>query len=300
MEENRSKEKKQIKRKKSLHIKSENYSEFVYRVQSDGESEVSKLKEDEAIFAGLAEINNDPANYREAMSSSEKANWKKAIDEELLSMRENDVREVVDTPVSNQNNRKPNIIDSKWVFKRKVDDNGQEKYKARLVIRGFKDKNVYELRETYAPVSRLAVIRASLAIINKYDLDAVQLDVKTAFLNGILEDDVYMEIPEGVNTRDSGKSRDCKLKKTLYGLKVSPKRWNQRFTGEVNKLGLQRDMHDPCLFTWRKEGSMAFLVLYVDDIILASNCTSKRQEITARLCEVFKMRNLGEPKMFLT
>ena len=135
-----------------------------------------------------------------------------------------------------------------------------------------------------------------MAIINKYDLDAVQLAVKTAFLYGILEDDIYMEIPEGVNTRESEKSRVCKLKKILYGLKVSPKRWNQRFTEEVNKLGLQRDIHDPCLFTWRKEGSMAFLVLYVENIILASNCISKRQEITVRLCEVFKMRNLGEPK----
>ena len=213
-------------------------------------------------------------------------------------MKENDDWEIVDRPTSTQRNRKPNIIDSKWVFKRKMDENGLEKFKARLVIRGFKDKNVNELRETYAPVSRLSVIRAFLAIINKYDLDAVQLDVKTAFLNGILEDDIYMEIPEGVRTRDSEKSRVCKLKKTLYGLRVSPKRWNQRFIKEVNKLGLQRDIHDPCLFIWRKEGSMAFLVLYVD-IILASNCTSKRQEISARLCEVFKMRNLGEPKMFL-
>ena len=124
-------------------------------------------------------------------------------------MRENYVWEIVDRPTSNQRNRKPNIIDSKWVFKRKMDENGLEMFKARLVIRGFKDKNVYELRETYAPVSRLAVIRASLAMINKYDLDAVQLDVKTAFLNGILEDDIYMEIPEGVRTRDSEKSRVC-------------------------------------------------------------------------------------------
>ena len=111
-----------------------------------------------------------------------------------------------------------------------------------------------KVQETYAPVSRLAIIRASLAIVNKCDLDAVQLDVKTAFLNGILEVYVYMEIPEGVNTRESEKFKVCKLKKTLYGLKVSPKRWNQRFTVEVNKLGLQRDILDPCLFIWRKEG----------------------------------------------
>ena len=248
---------------------------------------VSELEEDEIIFAGLTEINQDPSNYREAIESPEKENLKRAIQEELQSMKENDVWEIVESPTSTQRNRKPNIIDSKWVFKRKMDEYGFEKFKARLVIRGFKDKNVYELRETYAPVSRLAVIRASLAIINKYNLNAVQLDVKTAFLNGILEDDVYIEIPEGVNTRESEKSRVCKFKKTLYGLRVSLKRWNQRFSEEVNKLGLERDIHDPCLFTWRKEGSMAFLVLYVDDIILASNCTSKRLEITSRLCEVF-------------
>ena len=138
------------------------------------------------IFAGLAEINQDPSNYREAIESPEQANWEKVIEEELQSMRENDVWEIVDRLTSNQRNRKPNIIDSKWVFKRKIHENGLQKFKARLVIRGFKDKNVYELRETYAPVSRLAVIRASLAIINKHDLEAVQLDVKTAFLNRIL------------------------------------------------------------------------------------------------------------------
>ena len=156
--------------------------EFIYRVKSDNGDKVSELEEDETIFAGLAEINQDPPNYREAIESPEKANWKKAIEEELQSMKENDVWKIEDRPTSTQRNRKQNIIDSNWVFKRKMDKNGLKKFMARLVIRGFKDKNVYELRETYAPVSR--VIRTSLAIINKYDLDAVQLDVKTAFLNG--------------------------------------------------------------------------------------------------------------------
>ena len=90
--------------------------------------------------------------------------------------------------MTNSDGGKLNLVSSRWIFKRKINKNGQVKYKARLVIRGFQDRNEYELRETYAPVSRLAVIRSALAIINKQDLDVVQLDVKTAFLNGKLED----------------------------------------------------------------------------------------------------------------
>ena len=109
-------------------------TEFVYRVKSDNGDKVSELEEDETIFAGLAEINQDPSNYREAIESLEKANWKRVIEEELQSMKENVVWEIVDRPTSTQRNRKPNIIDSKWVFKRKMDENGLEKFKARLVI----------------------------------------------------------------------------------------------------------------------------------------------------------------------
>ena len=99
--------------------------------------------------------------------------------------------------------------------------------------------------------------------MKKFDLDAVQLDVKTAFLNGVLQDDIYMEIPEGVKcNEETKKTRVCKLKRTLYGLKISPKRWNERFTEEVNKLGLERDINDPCLFTWRKNNTGIILVDY--------------------------------------
>ena len=135
---------------------------------------------------------------------------------------------------------------------------------------------------------------------SQFDLDAVQLDVKTAFLNGVLQDDIYMEIPEGVNCNDETRNtKVCKLKRTLYGLKISPKSRNERFTEEVNKLGLERDINDPCLFTWRKNNTMALLVLYVDDIILAINNPEKLQEIKVKLCKAFHMKDLGEPRMYL-
>ena len=121
-----------------------------------------------------------------------------AIKEELHSMAENDVWEIVNRPAKEICGKKSNLIDSRWIFKRKETEKGEVKFNARLVIRGFKDKNKYELRETYAPVSRLALIRAVLAVINKFDLDAVQLDVKTAFLNGILQDDIFQIDIRGV------------------------------------------------------------------------------------------------------
>ena len=101
-------------------------------------------------------------------------------------MQANKVWKLVDKPRVMLDEKRTNIIDSKWIFKKKLEANGSIQFKARLVIKGFKDKNVYDLKETYAPVSKLPVVRSLLAIINKYDLFACQIDVKTAFLNKVL------------------------------------------------------------------------------------------------------------------
>uniref|UniRef100_A0ABD2WKS0 Reverse transcriptase Ty1/copia-type domain-containing protein n=1 Tax=Trichogramma kaykai TaxID=54128 RepID=A0ABD2WKS0_9HYME len=109
-----------------------------------------------------------------------------------------------------------------------------------------------------------------------------------------------MEIPEGVNINEESKEKYvCKLNKALYGLKVSPKRWNEKFSEVAIKLGLQNDINEPCLYTWRFQGKLVILVLYVDDIILASNCHAKMTEIRDNLCKEFKMKDLGEPKVYL-
>ncbi|KAL7298550.1 hypothetical protein TKK_0008325 [Trichogramma kaykai] len=142
------------------------------------------------VYQSIAEVYQDPTTYKQAMKSEESVNWQRAIDEELLSMKENQVWDIVERPP------RENIIDSRWVFKRKISPHNEKNYKARLVVRGFKDNNDYELKETYAPVSRMPVIRSVLAIINKRDFEAIQLDVKTAFLNGTLETEIYMEIPD--------------------------------------------------------------------------------------------------------
>ena len=136
------------------------------------------------------------------MKSDEKNKWDLAVKDELNSMDKNKVWKFVKRPLVDEYGNKPNIIDSRWVLKKKIEPNGKIKHKARLVIRRFKDKNTYDLKDTYAPVSRLVLIRVVLAIINKYNIDVCQMDVKTALLNGKIDDEIYMEIPEGVNVSE--------------------------------------------------------------------------------------------------
>uniref|UniRef100_A0ABD2XKV9 Retrovirus-related Pol polyprotein from transposon TNT 1-94 n=1 Tax=Trichogramma kaykai TaxID=54128 RepID=A0ABD2XKV9_9HYME len=263
---------------------------------SETEADVDQC---EFVRVLMAVAQNEPKTFREAMMSEDKENWREAIKTELNAMHENQVWTLVDRPRSSRAT-KPNIIDSRWVLKKKIGENQEIKYRARLVCRGFKDRNEYKLDEIYAPVLRMQIIRAALAVVNKLDLDMCQLDVKTAFLNGTIENEVYIEISEGLQCSDQvRKSKVCKLHRALYGLKISPKRWNEKFTETAKRLGLTTHVNEPCLFTWRKGEKFLLLLLYVDDMLIASNDTKKLDETKAALMREFKMKDLGEPKSFL-
>lgn len=149
-------------------------------------------------------------------------------------------------------------------------------------------------------MSRLAVIRCVLAIIKKLDLETCQLDVKTAFLNGEINEDIFMKIPDGfVCTMDEKKNKVWKLKKSLYELKISPKRWNEKFAEVAVKIGLEAHPLEPCLFTWKQGKKILILVLYVDDMLIASNFTNKIDEVKAELKREFELTDLGEVNIFL-
>ncbi len=248
----------------------------------------------------LATVNKDPTSYEEAMASHEREFWQRAVDEELESMSRNEVWELVDKPYYRKEEKKANIVDSKWVFKRRIGADGKPVYKARLVIRGFLDRRQYGLLETYAPVSRLPLIRGLLAIVNKHDLEICQMDVKTAFLNGDLEEYVYMKVPRGVKVSEQTKNtKVCKIKKALYGLKISPKRWNLKFTEVARSLGLTNTEHEPCLYTNYHKGQIDAIVLYVDDMLIVSNDKQRLENIKQKLNQKFEMKDLGEPEYFL-
>jgi len=156
-----------------------------------------------------------PLTFDEAMNSLDSKKWKEAIDEELDALNQNDTWELVPLPPDKRS------ISSKWVFKVKRYPDGRiQRHKARLVARGFAQIEGVDYSETYAPTTRYDTIRVLLSLSVSRGLKISQFDVKTAFLHGELEEEVYMDLPDGVK---ESTNRVCKLKKALYGLKQAPR-----------------------------------------------------------------------------
>lgn len=194
---------------------------------------------------------------------------------------------------------KTRLLNSKWLFTNKEEKN-EVIYKARLVTQGFADLTPYTKEDLYAPVSTIDDVRLLFCLANKFDLPLYQLDVKTAFLNAPLETPVYMRIPEGLNVTESfRKMNACKLKRALYGLKVSPKHWYTKFTSAIEKLNFHPYIFKPCFFQWRQNDKYVFLLLYVDDILLSGNCLPKLENTIERLGHLFQIKSLGAPEKFL-
>ncbi|GKC16487.1 retrovirus-related pol polyprotein from transposon TNT 1-94 [Tanacetum coccineum] len=155
----------------------------------------------------------DPIFYNEAINSNQSTQWLEAMNDELKSMQINDVWELVELP----NGVKP--VGCKWVYKTKLDQKGNiERFKARLVAKGYTQKEGIDYNETFSPVSRKDSLRIVMALVAHYDLELHQMDVKTAFLNGDLHEDVYMTQPEGFMV-EGKEHMVCKLKRSIYGLK---------------------------------------------------------------------------------
>ncbi len=191
-------------------------------------------------------------------------------------------------------------ITTRWIYKIKSAGDNCFKYKARLVARGFQHEKEYDISKIYAPVSRLPTVRLLFSLANKYHLKMHQLDVKTAFLNGTINEDVYIEIPEGFKDCDKLKGEFvCKLNKALYGPKTSPKRWNVKFRDEMIKFGMTLCDKESCVYYKRKDDDLVILTLYVDDIIIFGTHDKNVQKIIKHLQNAFEMVYMGEPKKYL-
>jgi len=181
--------------------------------QWESKSIQSHLAEESGIIAA------EPQTYAEAIASDESQQWKEAIDKELDALNKNRTWELVDVkqlPLGRKS------IGCRWVFKRKLNPDGTiERYKARLVAKGYG----VDYDETFAPMAKFNSIRVLLSIGAILDLEVQQMDVKSAFLNGRLDEEIYMDAPEGL---DVGADKVCKLIRSLYGLKQSSHMWYQR------------------------------------------------------------------------
>jgi hypothetical protein len=193
-----------------------------------------------SIFS-LYIIDDDPRTVRDAMDSEDENIWKRAIDKEMASLDENEAWDLVELLT------RRNPIGRKWVFKNKLNAEGKvEKYKAWLVAKGYSQVEGIDFSEIFSHVAKLTSIRFMLSVAATFDFEVEQMDVKTSFLHGDLEEEIYMKKPEGYVVKGK-KELVCKLKKSQYGLKQSPRMWYQKFDTCMLGLGFTRSKEDHCV-----------------------------------------------------
>jgi hypothetical protein len=192
-------------------------------------------------------------------------------------------------------------IGCKWVFKKKeaVSEKEGERFKARLVAKGYSQRHGIDYDEVFSPVVRHTSIRAVLALVAHQDLELEQLDVKTAFLHGNLEEEIFMVQPEGFKQLGT-ENLVCRLKKSLYGLKKSPRQWYKRFDSYMIQIGYTRCEYDCCVYVRiLEDGSYIFLLLYVDDMLIAAKSMCEVKRLKSLLHKEFEMKDLGAAKKIL-
>ncbi|KAK8512047.1 hypothetical protein V6N12_018528 [Hibiscus sabdariffa] len=236
---------------------------------------------------------DEPKTYQEAVSSPDYEKWLQAMRSEMDSMSDNQVWTLVEPPEG----IKP--IGCKWVFKKKTDMDGNvQTYKGRLVAKGYRQIHGIDYDETFSPVAMFKSIQIFLAIAAFHDYEIWQMDVKIVFLNGKLEEDVYMTQPEGFVTPENA-GKVCKLQRSIYGLKQASRSWNLRFNDAIKEFGLIRNEDEPCVYKKFSESIVSFLILYVDDILIIGNNIPTLQSVKAWLSSCFTMKDLGEAAYIL-
>ncbi|XP_076388107.1 uncharacterized protein LOC143264517 [Megachile rotundata] len=275
-------------------------------IQSDSQSEGENELFEDAVSshptesAGMAEI-----PLQTALSGPDETEWRVAIREEIAAMLKNDVWEIVERP------RDREVIGCRMVLRDKINTDGQvTRRKARLVARGFAQRPGLDYEETHAPVTRLSSIRLIIALAVEYDMQVHQLDVSTAYLNGEVDKDIFMTIPDilpdalrdiisdgpveysdkarkMLNELSSG-DKVCKIKKALYGLKQAGRQWNKRLDEELRNMDFVPLHADPCVYILRKGEQFLVLAVYVDDIVIAAKDFKWLERIKKQLMQKFE------------
>jgi transposase InsO family protein len=234
----------------------------------------------------------EPVTLDEALNSKHSECWREAMDDEIKSLIENNTWTLEKPPAG----VKP--IPVKWVYKIKRDATGHfERFKARLVAKGFRQKEGIDYNEVFAPVSRYSTLRTLLSKAAAEDLELHQIDIKTAFLHGELEEDIWIEQPPGYEEGEPGIA--CKLIKSLYGLKQAPRAWYSRLCKELETYGFIASDADPSLFTLHNKMDTCYMLIYVDDILIASKSIDTVKSIKANLLKTFQGKDMGEVSSFL-
>ena len=225
--------------------------------------------------------------------AKEDQKWRAAMLEELQALRKNKTWELVTLPTGKR------AVSCKWVYTVKQNAQGKiERYKARLVARGYTQTYGIDYDETFAPVAKMNTVRILISCATNFGWPLHQLDVKNAFLHGDLHEEVYMEIPPGFSSAETT-GKVCRLKKSLYGLKQSPRAWFDKFRRAVCDMGYRQCNGDHTVFYRHFKGKITILAVYVDDIIITGDDEGEIARLKKCLSKAFEVKDLGRLKYFL-
>lgn len=237
-----------------------------------------------------SETHNEPKSYKEAMKGEDRNEWLQAMEQELSMINEKGTWELVDLPIGRK------AVGSKWVFKLKSEDNGKNiRRKARLVAQGFTQQHGVDYEEVFAPVTRGTTMKMLLSLASKRKYDVKHFDITSAFLNGKLEEEIFMKQPPGFCQND----QVYRLKKSIYGLKQAAHVWNQTLHQSLMRNGCKQSETDKCLYTLTSEGDKLFLLVHVDDILMATNSEALGEKLMESIGKDFELKDLGRVKVYL-
>ncbi|RVW67261.1 Retrovirus-related Pol polyprotein from transposon TNT 1-94 [Vitis vinifera] len=234
----------------------------------------------------------EPECYDEALQDENSSKWELAMKDEMDSLLGNQTWELTELPVGKK------ALHNKWVYRIKNEHDGSKRYKARLVVKGFQQKEGIDYTEIFSPVVKMSTIRLVLGMVAAENLHLEQLDVKTAFLHGDLEEDLYMIQPEGFIVQGQ-ENLVCKLRKSLYGLKQAPRQWYKKFDNFMHRIGFKRCEADHCCYVKSFDNSYIILLLYVDDMLIVGSDIEKINNLKKQLSKQFAMKDLGAAKQIL-
>ena len=229
---------------------------------------------------------------KEALNGPFRVQWQGAMNEEIDALQENAVFEEVILPVGRK------ALPMKWVYRLKRDEVGNvSRFKARVVAKGFMQREGVDFGELYAPVSKHTTLRALLSTAAARGYFVSQVDVKTAFLNGELDEEIFVEVPEGVSAQKPGAV--WKLRMALYGLKQAPRQWHKRLSEKLLSMGFRVSDADPSLFIRGSGEKVVYVLVYVDDMLVVSASKSDGDVVKEELKTSFQITESDDVSMFI-
>lgn len=236
----------------------------------------------------------DPKTSIEALTGPEAEEWRNAMLKEYETLLKNQTWKTVNRPTGRK------VVESKWALRTKYKIDGSiDCRKARLVAKGFTQHPGIDYNETFSPVARMSSIRFLIAIAAKFGLEVHQLDFVGAYLNGVIEEEIYMEMPNDLHKvlhkREASKYKNkvCLLKKAIYGLKQSGRLWYEKLDTKLREMNLAPSKCDPCIYINKNDNNMTLIAIYVDDLIVASSDQNVLTNLKNELANTFEMKDLG-------